>query len=256
MQTNAAKRQMLEGEPAIGAAASLGSPLSAEILSLAGYDFVLVDNQHGSWSFDSSTLAFHSIGLGDAVPMARVQQNDFFAIGGLLDRGAVGLVVPMVHTRQHAQQAVFAARFPPLGGRSQGPFGVGFLRRSDYVEWIEKELFLAVQIESQEAVDNAEDILSVEGIDGCWIGPADLANSMRVDRSTPSGRQKHEKAIMRVLEACHKVGKIPGIAGGVEARRWLEKGFLFVTTVGDANFVAQGGEAELEDLRKLVSQLR
>ena len=250
MRINEAKRRMLEGKPAIGGAVGLGSPLAAEILSLAGFDFVLVDNQHGSWGDDSTMLAFRSTCLGPAVPMARVQQNDFYVIGRLLDRGALGIVVPMVNSAEEAEAAAFAARYPPRGGRSMGAFGTGFYG-SDYRTWIDEEVFLAVQIESVPAVDRAEEILAVDGVDGCWIGPWDLANSMAVDLSTPQGAKAHETAILRVLEACRQTNKIPGIAAGEDAQRWIEHGFLFVTAGWDGGFVSRGARETLRKLGRL-----
>ena len=250
MRINTAKRRMLEGKPAIGGAVGLGSPLSAEILSLAGFDFVLVDNQHGFWEDNSTMLAFRSTCLGPAVPMARVQQNDFYAIGRLLDRGALGIVVPMVNSVEEAKAAAFAARYPPRGGRSVGAFGVGFYG-SDYLSRINDEVFLAIQIESVRAVNHAEEMLAVDGVDGCWIGPADLANSMGVDLSTPEGAAAHEAAILRVLEACRKTNKIPGIAGGEDAQRWIKHGFLFVTAGGDGGFVYRGARETLRKLGRL-----
>ncbi|MGI6207801.1 MAG: HpcH/HpaI aldolase family protein [Anaerolineae bacterium] len=250
MKVNTAKRKMLEGKPALGAAITLGSPIAGELYSLQGWDFVLVDCQHGNWSLDTATAAFRSISLGPAIPMARVRVNEFYAIGSLLDRGAMGLVIPMVNNAELAQRAAFAARFPPRGGRSQGGFGTGFHGVPNYERWIDEELFLAVQIETAEALENVEAILSTEGIDGTWIGPADLANSLGLDLTTDSGRQKHEDAIMRVLEACHKTGKVPGIAGGVAGERWLDKGFLFVTCAADSAAINVTGRQTLEFLSK------
>jgi len=247
MRLNSAKLRMLDGKPAIGAAAGLGSPLAAEILSYAGYDFVLVDNQHGAWDETGTMLAVRSICLGPAVPMARVRQNDYAAIGRLLDSGMLGIVVPMVNSAAEAQAASYAARYPPRGGRSVGPFGARFYG-ADYVRQIDDEVFLAVQIETEQAVRHAQEILSVEGVDGCWVGPGDLANTMGVDLGTPEGKQAHEAAIMSVLGACRRTGKIPGIAGGDDARFWLERGFLFVTAVGDSGLVLAGAQAFLKDL--------
>jgi len=250
MRINGAKRRMLEGKPAIGASVALGSHLAAEIFSLAGFDFVLVDNQHGSWEDDSTMLAFRSTCLGSAVPMARVQQNDFYAIGRLLDRGALGLAVPMVNSVEQAEAAAFAVRYPPRGGRSLGPFGTGFYG-SDYRAWVDEEVFLAVQIESAQAVERAEEILSVSGVDGCWVGPWDLAYSMGVDQTTPEGAKVHEAAILRVLEACRRTNKIPGIAAGEDAQHWIEHGFLFVTAVSDFSLVHHGARETLRKLGRL-----
>ena len=102
---------MLEGKPAIGAAAGLGAPLGAEILSHAGYDYVMVDNQHGAWDEIGTMLAIRSICLGSAVPMARVRKNDYCAIGRLLDIGMLGIVVPMVNSVAEAEAAAYAARY-------------------------------------------------------------------------------------------------------------------------------------------------
>jgi 4-hydroxy-2-oxoheptanedioate aldolase len=247
MRLNDAKRRMLEGKPAIGASCGLGSPLAAEIFTLAGYDFVLVDNQHGAWDESSSLLAVRSICLGTAVPMARVRTNDYCAIGRLLDGGMLGIVVPMVNSGAEAQAAAFAARYPPRGGRSFGPYGAE-IYGPDYIQQIDDELFLAVQIETVQAVQHAQEILSVEGIDGCWIGPVDLAGSMGVDLRTEGGRQAHEAAIMEVLETCRRTGKIPGIAAGDHAQHWLERGFLFVTATADTALIAMGAPEVLRSL--------
>ncbi len=248
MMTNRAKDRMLSGRPALGAAIGMGAPLAGELYSRQGWDFVLVDGQHGNWTLDTMTLAFRSIALGPAVPMARVPINDFFAIGSVLDRGAMGIVVPMVNDREQAESVARAARFPPRGHRSQGGFGTGLYDVDEYESWIDRELFVAVQIESVEAVEAAEEILGVDGIDGCWIGPGDLARSMAVDVATATGRAAHEDAIMRVYEACRRTAKVPGIAGGTNGERWLEKGFRFVTCAADVVAVRDEGARILNGL--------
>ena len=118
---------MLRGEPSIGAEAGLGSVLSAEMLSRVGFDYVVVDMQHGAWTETSVMHAFRAIALGTALPMARVRSNDFGLIGRLLDIGAMGVIIPLVNSVEDAEKAVLAARYPPLGGRSGGNFGTGFL---------------------------------------------------------------------------------------------------------------------------------
>ncbi len=251
MRTNVAKQKLLAGKPAIGAGAVLGSYLAVELFSQAGFDWILVDCQHGSWEEDTALLAFRAISLGSAAPMARVRGNDFAAIGRLLDEGALGIVVPLVNSAAEARAAAHAVRYPPRGGRSTGAFLARY-HGDDYNEHANDEVYLAVQIESATAVDHAEEILAVDGVDGCWIGPKDLARSMGVDIDTPAGRQAHEDAILRVLAACRKTGKIPGIDGDGEAqaRRWLGHGFQFVTTISDAGLLINGGHTILENLRR------
>lgn len=249
MRTNEALQRMRQGKPALGASAGLGSPLAAEILSQAGFDFVLVDNQHGAWEDAGMMAAFRSVALGSAVPMTRVEQNDYYVIGRALDRGAMGIVVPMVNSAAEAAAAARSVRYPPRGGRSMGPFGTSFLG-ANYAGEINEQVFLAVQIEQQVAAEQAEAILSVDGVDGCWVGPSDLALSMGVDLTTAAGRKEHEAAILGVRDVCRRLNKIPGIAGTpATARHWLDEGFLFVTVAGDGALITGGAPEVLSKLR-------
>ena len=249
MTVNEAKRRMLDGKPAIGGEVGLGSALSAELMSPLGFDFVLVDNQHGFWTPESAMLAFRSISLGPAVPMARVRKNDFGLIGRLLDMGCMGIVVPMVNNAEEAEAAVYATRYPPRGGRSIGNFGTGFLG-DDYDDWANDEIFLAVQIETDQGAKNAEEIMAVDGIDGCWVGPGDLSRYMRLDLNTEEGREVHTETIRSVIAACRKTGKIPGIStpSAEMAQRWIDEGCLFVTAGADFVWVVDKARETLKAL--------
>ena len=251
MYTNKAKQKMLMGEPAVGAEVGLGSILSVERISPLGFDFVLVDNQHGYWSAETSMAAFRMIHAGGTVPMARVGKNEFAAIGRLLDMGCMGIVIPMVNTVEEAQQAVFAARYPPMGGRSIGPFGTEFLGEN-YDDWADKEIFLAVQIETGQGAENAKEIMEVYGIDGCWIGPGDLSRYMRLDLNTDNGREIHQQTIRKVISDSKEAGKIPGIStsSAGQAKHWMDQGCLFVTAGSDSEWVVEKSIEVLEDLRK------
>lgn len=241
---NSAKRKMLSGQPAIGTANVSGSPFVAEMLTFAGFDFVLLDLQHSPWTDESAAHGFRYITHGGATPMARVASNDYGAIGRLLDRGAMGIVVPMVNTREEAEAAAYAVRYPPHGGRSFGGgpphYGPG------YEHWINDEVFLAVQLETVQSVENAEAIFSVPGVDGCWIGPADLAKSMGIDRNSEKDAQAHRDMILRAVAACKKMGKIAGISGGMDIRFWLENDMRFVTLSGDVVFMLESAQRALK----------
>ena len=243
MTMNTAKKMMLEGKPALGAAAGLNSPLAAETLALAGYDFVMIDDQHGLWDPSNIVAAVRSIRVACSIPMARTQKNDFGQIGAMLDRGVLGIVVPMVNSVADARAAAYAMRFPPRGGRSYGPYGCA-IYGADYPDWANDEVFLAVQIESKEAAQDVEAIMAVDGIDGCWIGPNDLSRSMRVAMWS----EPHLAAIDRTLQACKKLGKIPGIAFG-DMPHLIEQGFLFVTPGDDRSPIDTVGRATLRQLR-------
>ena len=251
MTINKAKRLMLEGKPALGVEVGLGSPLAAEMISPLGFDYIVVDCQHGAWQEANTMQAFRGIGLGTAVPMARVRQNNFGLIGRLLDIGALGVIVPMVNTVEQAQDAAHAMRYPPRGGRSGGQFGTGFLG-PDYGSWANDEVFLAVQIESKQAMESAEAIMAVDGVDGCWVGPNDLAMSMGINQ----GEAAHTAAIESIIEACHKTGKIPGISTGSldAAQPWLDRGCLFVTLGDDGGWMMAGAQETLRRLGRDIAE--
>jgi 4-hydroxy-2-oxoheptanedioate aldolase len=249
MKINTVKQRVLRGEATLGAGLALGSPIAAELMSRCGFDWILVDNQHGDWDDRESLLAFRSISVGSAMPMARVSQNDYYAIGRLLDRGAMGIVVPMVNSAAEAAEASRAVRYPPHGERSWAPLLAEY-HGLDYGQWIDDQVYLAVQIETAQAVACAEEILAVPGIDGCWIGPSDLARSMGVDLNTSDGYRAHEAAILTVRDVCRKVNKVPGIAGDAHPQRWLDQGFLFVTVTSDAALLMDGAQKLLSSLAR------
>jgi 4-hydroxy-2-oxoheptanedioate aldolase len=249
MRTNTAKAKMLAGQPAYGYSLSLASPLAAEALAQSGIDFILLDNQHGSFGPDTTIACFIAMAAGSAIPMARVARNDYTLIGRLLDEGALGLVIPMVHTVEDAQAAADACRLPPAGKRSWG-WGRAARYGSDYPDRINDELFLAVQIESIQAVENAEAILSVPGVDGCWAGPGDLALSMGLDPRRAHEDDRHARALERVVEACRNTGKISGLScsSPAEMVQRVAQGFQFVTGGGDMPFILEGAAAGIKTL--------
>ncbi|MDW7981413.1 MAG: aldolase/citrate lyase family protein [Thermomicrobium sp.] len=249
MRENRAKQKMRAGQPAFGYTLQLGAPLVAEALANCGIDFILIDTQHGTFGSDTVIETLMALSYGHAVPMARVARNDYTMIGRLLDDGALGIVVPLVHTPEEARAVADACRFPPRGRRSWG-WGRARVYGADYPAWIDEELFVAVQIESAQAVENAEAILSVPGIDGCWIGPGDLALSLGLDPHRAADDERQERAIERVLEACRNTGKIAGYAAyGIEdALRRAAQGFRFVTAGSDIGFLVQGALSGVERL--------
>jgi 4-hydroxy-2-oxoheptanedioate aldolase len=249
MRTNTAKQKMLQGKPAFGYALALGSPLAAEALASTGIDFILVDNQHGSFGPDSTIACLTAMAGGSAIPMARVARNDYTMLGRLLDEGVMGIVVPMVHTAEDAKAAASSCLYPPQGMRSWG-WGRAARYGDDYPDRINDELFLAVQLESIQAIDNAEAILSAPGVDGCWCGPADLALSMGIHPRDASKDDRHARALERAVEACRNTGKIAGLScsSPEEMVRRVDQGFQFVTGGGDLPFMMQGAMAGIKTL--------
>ena len=208
MQLNTAKQKLLAGQPAYGYSLGLGSPLVAELLARSGIDFLLLETQHGSWGHDGAIAALMGITGGSAIPMTRVAKNEYFLIGKLLDQGCWGWWCrwSIRRSRPAAADACASAR----GNRS---WGVGRARvyGDDYGDWIDEQLFVAVQLESATAVDNAEAIMATPGVDG-WAGPADLALSMGIHPRDMAGDERHARALERIVTACRNTGKAPRLA--------------------------------------------
>ncbi len=256
MITNLTKQKMQNGEPAFGYSAKLGSPVAAEFLSSCGLDFVMLDGQHGSWDQGLLIQGIQAVCAGASLPFARVAYNSFTLIGQLLDAGVLGIIVPMVDTVEQAKAAALACRYPPAGERSFG-HGRALAYGGDYTDWINEQLFVAVQIESAAAVENAEAILAVPGVDGCMIGPQDLALSLGFQPREYPGREEHARALERVVQACCNTGKIPGIdIGSPEtAVQRVQQGFRFIPIGSDVRFMTGAASAAIRQVKQSVAGL-
>ena len=248
--SNTAKQRMLVGEAAFGWALGLGSPLAAERLAGSGVDFIMIDGQHGSFGSDSTITTLMAIAAGGATPMARVASNDYTKIGRLLDEGALGIVVPMVHTADDAKRAADACRYPATGTRSWG-WARAAAYGDDYPEVVNDEIFVAVQIESAQSVQNAAAILGTEGVDGCWIGPSDLTLSLGFRPGSEDGTKALNEAVDKIEAAAQQTGKALGFAcsGPEQAKSLAERGFRFLTAGSDVGFMMAGAKQALAVLR-------
>ncbi|MBU6349533.1 MAG: hypothetical protein KGS73_05210 [Chloroflexi bacterium] len=245
MRFNSFKQKLQAGQPAIGVFSAVRSSLAAAMLARSGCDYVVLDSQHGEWEDASRAEAIRAVYLQQVVPVVRVRANDYGLIGRALDSGALGVVIPMVNSAAEARTAAEAMRYPPQGGRS-GADNLSAHLGNDYHTWANQELFLAVQIETAAAVANAEAILAVEGVDGCLVGPFDLALSLGVAAGSPA----HTAAIRQVLQACHTTGKVPGLFAGTTtlARFWIDEGYRFVTVSADTHLIEQGMRQIVEEI--------
>ena len=178
MKKNRVKELWRNGEAAVGTWLVLGSPIAAEIIAHLGFDWVVIDTEHGSIDIGTTQSIVQAISTTDTVPIIRVPWNDPMSIKRALDAGAYGLVIPMVNSREEAISAVKATRYPPLGNRSYGGPRVRLYGGVDYFEHANEEIPLIVQIEHIEAVNNLKEILSINGVDGFIVGPYDLSASM------------------------------------------------------------------------------
>jgi 4-hydroxy-2-oxoheptanedioate aldolase len=251
MRKNLALAKWRAGEPTIGGWLSLANTHVAELMAHAAFDWLCIDLQHGLIDYGDLTHMLPAISTTEVTPLVRVSGNDPKEIMKVLDAGAMGVIVPLVNSRQEAETAVAACRYPPRGGRSFGPIRAALYAGAGYVEEANDEIACIAMIETKLAVDNVESIVTTPGLSGVYIGPNDLALSIGLPPQGDSDDPRHRAAVESVL-ACCKQHRLPvGIhTGGVEyTRRWLAAGFNFVTLGTDRGFMMKAAAAELAAAR-------
>lgn len=232
--TNSIRNTLTTGKPSIGSWLNLGSPLAAEVMVTAGFDWLAVDAEHTSYDMGLIAHMIRAIEARGAIPLVRSWDHDPMTIARLLDAGAWGLVFPHISTPEQAANVARAMRYPPQGCRSVG-MGRCLTITPDYRR-IANDLVLCIpQIEDMQGVENAEAIARVEGVDIGFLGPADLAMSMGVE----PGHSDHEAALQSFredfLHGCKPSG-IP-VLDGMAARRRIQEGFQFIDLTNDMHLL-------------------
>jgi 4-hydroxy-2-oxoheptanedioate aldolase len=246
IKTNPVTDKLRSGQPAVGSWLTLCSPVAAESMAHVGWDWLVVDAEHSPVGFDTMVNCFRAIQLGGAVPMARVPWNDTIWIQRTLDAGALGLVVPMVNSVADAEHVVSNMRYATKGQRSSGGSRVAPYIDGDYRTWTDDNLSVIVMIETIQAVEQAEKIMAVDGVVGCFIGPNDLALSMGLSPKDMGPGSEHEAAIMEVLAACKKTGKAAGkhCFTSSEVSQRIQQGFQFLALMSDAALMSKAAREE------------
>jgi len=242
---NPFKRALKAGRAQIGLWSSLSSNYSVEVIAGAGFDWILLDMEHSPNDLESALAQLQAAAPYPSHPVVRVPWNDMVSIKRLLDIGAQSLLVPYVSTAAEARAAVSYMRYPPAGVRGVAGTtrATRFGRVKDYAKRAHEELCLLVQVETQAALDNIEAICAVDGVDGVFIGPADLHASLGYtgEIANPKVKPLIDEAIRRI----RKCGKAPGILtpNEADAKHWLGCGGLFVAVGADVGILARGAEA-------------
>lgn len=241
---NTFKRALAGGRQQIGLWSSLSSNYTVEIIAGAGYDWILLDMEHSPNDLESLLSQLQAAAPYSTHPVVRVPWNDAVTIKRVLDVGAQSLLIPYVSTVAEAKAAVAATRYPPAGVR--GVAGTTrasrFGRVQGYAKKAHEEICVLVQAETKQALDNLEGICAVEGVDGVFIGPADLHASLGYTGETanPAVVPVMEEAMRRI----RKAGRAPGFLTPVEAdaKRMLAAGCLFCAVGADTGLLARGAE--------------
>jgi 4-hydroxy-2-oxoheptanedioate aldolase len=244
LPANRFKRALKEGRPQIGMWSSLSSHIVAEVLAHAGFDWVLLDTEHSPNELPMIQNQLDAMLAGTTEPIVRPAWNDTVLIKRYLDIGARTLLIPYVQNAEEAQRAIAATRYPPQGvrGVSGCTRANRYGRVKDYFKRVHDELCVLLQVETRAALANLEAIAAVDGVDGIFIGPNDLAADMGFlgNWQHPEVWKVMEDAVKRI----RKTGKAAGIlVGEADGKRCVDLGYLFVAVGSDLVMLARGSEA-------------
>jgi 4-hydroxy-2-oxoheptanedioate aldolase len=246
------RARVLAGETLFGLFLDLGSPLSAEICARAGYDWLVVDLEHGAATEADLVGLLQSVEVGGSTPVVRPQSGERLRIGRALDLGAAGIVIPRLESAAEVREAVSFLRYPPAGVRgvalrTRGA-GLGTVPHAE-IGRVDERILGIVQIESVGALGEADAIAATDGVDVLFVGPADLSHSLGVPGRFDD--KTYLAALQTVVDACAAHGKAAGILvyDLAVVPRHLELGFRFVGIGADGALVASGARAALEAVR-------
>jgi 4-hydroxy-2-oxoheptanedioate aldolase len=254
MRENQTKRLLREGKIAIGGWVVSDDPTTTEIMADVGFDFIVVDTEHAPQT--ATGVQAHMMALKDtsATGVVRVLWNDFVRVKQALDVGAEGIIFPWVNTVGQAEAAVRSTRYPPRGNRGWGPRrAIRFAEDPmDYFRHAEENILVLCQIESSEALDNAEAIARVDGVDALMIGPADFSIGLGVPLDWDC--EAFMAGVRRVRRAADAAGKAFGVitSGAAYAKRWLAEGARVIIAGADGAFLTMMATATLNEIRNAL----
>jgi 4-hydroxy-2-oxoheptanedioate aldolase len=253
VRKNKLKEIFKQGGSAINGWLQIPNSFTAELMANQNWDSLTLDMQHGVIDYSHAISMLQAISTTNVVPLARVNWNEPGQIMKILDAGAYGIICPMVSNRKEAENFVQACMYPPRGYRSYGPIRGLVYGGPDYADEANNEILKFAMIETKESLDNLDEIMQTPGLDGIYIGPADLSLAIGEKPSfdKPEGDPVY-KVIMKILEHAKKNKVIAGIQNAQPeyAHHMIKKGFQLVTIGTDQRFMTAASKAALSIIRK------
>ena len=251
MRENRVRTLWADGKSVVNGWLHSPSTWSAEVMAHQGWDSLVVDMQHGMMGIETAILMLQAISTTDTVPMVRVNWNTPGDIMRLLDAGAYGVICPMIDTREQCEAFVGACRFPPLGYRSLGPTRARVYAGDDYAEHANDTVITFAMIETQAGFDNRDEIMSVAGLDGVFVGIGDLRLSMTGQAGLDGSDATVDAALDEILESARQHGIKAGLfaADTDHAVDMLGRGYEFVTVMNDVSLMASAAAAVVKTVR-------
>jgi len=253
VRKNKLKEIFKKGGSAINGWLQIPNSFTAELMANQNWDSLTLDMQHGVIDYSHAISMLQAISTTNVVPLARVNWNEPGQIMKILDAGAYGIICPMVSNRKEAENFVQACMYPPKGQRSYGPIRGLVYGGPDYADEANNEILKFAMIETKESLGNLDEIMQTPGLDGIYIGPADLSLALGEKPSfdKPEGDPVYN-VIMKILEHAKKNKIIAGIQNGQPeyADKMIKKGFQLVTIGTDQRFMTAASKAALSIIRK------
>ncbi len=258
MIPNRLKEAWDAGRPTLNGWLSIGNPFTAEIMAAQGYDSLTVDVQHGALDYSMALPMLQAMRASGVVPMARVPWLEPGIIMKMLDAGAYGVICPMVSTAEQAAAFVSCLRYPPAGQRSFGPTRANFSAGANYAGEANGQIVGFAMIETAEAMANLDAIAATPGLDGLYVGPADLTLGLSEGRLAPGfDREESEMvaALKTILAACKRNGLRAALHCGTPdyAAKAIGWGFDMTTVGGDSRLLAAAAAASVQRFRELTA---
>ena len=255
MRANKIREIWAAGDAVVNGWLAIPSVISAETMAHQGWDSLCVDTQHGIVDYQAAVGMFAAISTTEAVPIVRVNWLDPGIIMKMLDAGAYGIICPMINTAEDAAKLVGACRYPPLGYRSFGPIRALLYAGSDYPVHANDTVIAFAMIETVDALDNLDEILSVDGLDAIYVGPADLSLALGCTPKLDQTEKPVVEAIDLIVRKAREHGVVPGLHNSTPeyALKMIDKGFQFVTLQSDSRFMAAGASEAVTAMRAGLS---
>ncbi len=231
--------------------------LGVEVVVGLGFDFVLIDMQHGPIDYNEALNMIRAADIAGVAPIVRVPWNDPASIGPILDAGAMGIIVPMIETVDDAKRMVDACLYPPAGRRSFGPIRVGARDGLQYFGSANERVAVIPMIETAEALTQVEEIAAVEGVDAVFVGPFDLSIALGLRPGDNDGEPVFDEAITKVINAANNAGIAAAVLSNAKvAPLRVEQGFKMVSVTTDNQTLASGSAANLAEVRSEISKTK
>jgi 4-hydroxy-2-oxoheptanedioate aldolase len=249
------KLRWQRGDVTLGAWCMIPSSLTAEILAKGGFDWVLVDMQHGCMDYQTAVEMIRAIDLAGITPIVRVPWNEPGIVGRMLDAGAMGIVAPMINSVAEAEQLVAACCYPPVGKRSLGPVRVGARDGMGYVASANDRIAVIPMIESVEALASVEQIAAVPGVDALFVGPFDLSFSLGLRPGDNDGEPKFDEALARINAAARSRSIATAVLSTTAlALLRAKQGFQMISVLTDSGALAAAAHASHAAARSAISE--